>query len=892
MATGDIKLPENMQLVQQGSHFEIVWKWSNQNLLTLGIATAVVGWLVGSQLGTNEISLAGVLDGALRSVIDNPFPFNLFGPVFTCAIVWLLYSVSAQIFNRTRISVSHERIVVRHGPLPWLGNREVKTSDIRQIFTRINPGRRRPATQLFISYDVLALTRNGDTIKLLSGLGLTSEQASFIERKLEASMGIKDALPGTDRVTAKNSTMDPLAPPGAKQEIERYLNVQPDLSPFGSAGKLHRASGTGSETAERQVSSKTALVVVSLFGIVLIAAGLMVMWSSVADFNRQGGFAIQPLTRIVGGAWPLLLGVLMLGSGTKVLTEKSSVAYYLWIGIYTVPIAFFVLLAAFGTGNTHNTAASGIVEGRESPDQSVITREQGFDLAKAGYEKSFPGFAGEARPATYFEGAWRRQGKIYRNDLRRLEIRPSGDQLLVRMWHECSPGSSPCDSGEVAAQVVRNKDGLIVSLAAQREIPDGRIWMRMARSRQPDDSAVIVTQVYLRDRPEWQVSSGGPVALWREKPAVPVADFLGDWSRSFPGEIGDLTRLSLREATPGKHVMRVWARCEEKRECDLGEAPLQIEAEAGGVRAVRSKFITTGRELLVSLEPPRQGRSFAVSENSEVTLETVSRGRKSSRSVVQETGRSTATRRIALHRGHPAEPFATVVAAGPLGVAPVAEGGQAGQACNGVEDLHLAVMRDCIDRLSSLKSGLEQRNRLGQTPLAVAVLQNKPDMVKELLAQGADINAPIKFAEGEWPVSSGLQRAQRPELAAGSTPLIMARDAAMASLLMQAGAEKNVKNGYGWSAVFYYTHHGSIEMLDALLAAGADINATANVDPSHLGTTALMWAAYMNRTAHLQTLLKYQPKRDVRDAAGKTALDYAKGFGHADAVRLLSTPSP
>jgi hypothetical protein len=380
------------------------------------------------------------------------------------------------------------------------------------------------------------------------------------------------------------------------------------------------------------------------------------------------------------------------------------------------------------------------------------------------------------------------------------------------------------------------------------------------------------------------------VALWREKPPVPLADFLGDWSRSFPGEIGDLTRLSLREAAPGRHVMRVWARCEEKRECDLGDAPLAIEAEAGRVRTLRSRFSTKGRELVVALEPPQQGQSFAVTENSEITYETyvASEGGSSSHSVTWEKGRSTATRRIALHRGHPAEPFAAVVAAGPLGVAPAAEG--AGQGCSGIDDLHLAVMRDCSDRLGALKAGLERRNRLGQTPLALAVLQNKPAMVKALLAQGADINAPIRFADGEWPVSSGLQRAQRPELAAGSTPLIMARDSAMAAILLQAGAEKNVKNGYSWSAVFYYTHHGSVEMLDALLAAGADINATADVDPSHRGTTALMWAAYMNRTAHLQTLLKYQAKRDIRDAAGKTALDYAKGFGHAEAVRLLSSP--
>jgi hypothetical protein len=526
----------------------------------------------------------------------------------------------------------------------------------------------------------------------------------------------------------------------------------------------------------------------------------------------------------------------------------------------------------------------------------VVTREQGFDMAKAGYERSFPDFAGEPQPAAYFEGVWRRQGRLYHSDLRRLEVRRNGDEMQVRIWHECNPGGAPCAAGEVAAQVARSADGLIASLAATVEIPEGRLWMRMARGRKQDDSAVIVTQVYLRERPEWQVSSGGAVELWREKLPVPVADFLGDWARSFPGEIGDFTRLSLRETAPGSHAMRAWARCEEKRECDLGEAPLQVEVEAetGLVRAVRSRFSSKGRELLVSLEPPRQGRSFAVTENSEITFETVvvPQGRSSSRSVVREKGRSTATRRIALHRGHPAEPFAAVVAAGPLGVAPVAEGGPVREDCAGIDDLHLAVMRDCIDRQGSLKAGLEQRNRLGQTPLALAVLQNKPVMVKSLLAQGADINAPIRFGEGEWPVSSGLQRAQRPELAAGSTPLIMARDAAMVSLLLQAGADMNVKNGYGWSAVFYYTHHGSVEMLDTLLAAGADINATADVDPSHRGTTALMWAAYMNRTAHLQTLLKYQPKRDVRDAAGKTALDYAKGFGHAEAVRLLNTPGP
>lgn len=526
---------------------------------------------------------------------------------------------------------------------------------------------------------------------------------------------------------------------------------------------------------------------------------------------------------------------------------------------------------------------------RHVPESPQLTREQIFDAARASHEGSFPSHAGEPQPASYFEGSWRRHGPLHRSDLRRLEIRRAGDEIRVRIWHECYPGANPCAADEVTAETKRTADGLIASLAATADIPDGRIWMRMGPGRWQDD-VVIVTQVYLRERPEVQVSSGSPVGVWREPPPAPLEEFTGDWSRSFPGELGDLTRLSLRETSPGKHGMRVWARCEEKRECDLGESPLLVEAapETGKVRAVRSTFSRRGHQLVVSLDPPHQGRSFAVTENSTITYER--RRTESGQDIEREKRRSTATRRVALRPGHPAESFASQIAAGPLGTVPAAEDINAGSGCGGAEDLHLAVIRNCAIRVNPGKSKVNHRNRLGQTALALAVLQNKHGAAQALLASGADINLPIRFGEGDWPVVDGLQLAQRPELAVGSTSLIMARDAAMVDLLLQAGAEKIVKNSYGWSAIFYFTHHGSVDMLDKLLAAGAHIDATADVDPSHRGTTALMWAAYMNRTAHLQTLLKHRAKRDIRDAAGKTALDYAKGFGHTEAVRLLSSP--
>ncbi len=212
--------------------------------------------------------------------------------------------------------------------------------------------------------------------------------------------------------------------------------------------------------------------------------------------------------------------------------------------------------------------------------------------------------------------------------------------------------------------------------------------------------------------------------------------------------------------------------------------------------------------------------------------------------------------------------------------------------CSDARDLHAGVLLGCVARLRKLlemkPEQREVRNAQGQTPLSVAVLRGRSDAAEILLAGGADVNAPIRFAKGMRTDYSGLQRAQRPELAEDSTPLMMARDAAMVALLLRFGADTRTKNNYGWSAIFYYTHHGTPDMLDALLGAGAAIDDTADVDPSHAGSTPLMWAAYMNRGAQLRTLLKYNPRLEIRDRAKKTALDYARQFGHVEPIQLLS----
>lgn len=192
MAADDFALPENMQLTHHGADLEITWKWSRPSLLALAVAL-YIAWNIASLLGFDSIDLASAINELVRGVITEPFPFNLFKPMFACAVIWMLYFFAAQTLNRTRITVSRARVVVRHGPLPWLGNRDVESSTIKQIFTKINlNGNNGRSGLLFAPYDLLALGRNDETIKLLSGLSLTREQAAYLEQKLERYLGIKD----------------------------------------------------------------------------------------------------------------------------------------------------------------------------------------------------------------------------------------------------------------------------------------------------------------------------------------------------------------------------------------------------------------------------------------------------------------------------------------------------------------------------------------------------------------------------------------------------------------------------------------------------------------------------------------------------------------------------
>jgi len=155
------------------------------------------------------------------------------------------------------------------------------------------------------------------------------------------------------------------------------------------------------------------------------------------------------------------------------------------------------------------------------------------------------------------------------------------------------------------------------------------------------------------------------------------------------------------------------------------------------------------------------------------------------------------------------------------------------------------------------------------------------DQLKELIKQGADVNAPIGFnrmlKEGEDPSSSSRK--------ATAWPLDVAVQQAqvdMVKLLLANGAKFH--GGELTKAVFAGTQDESLAIVTALIEAGADVNSP----DADYGFTALFWTSAKGNKNSVKLLLA-QPgiKLDVVNIDGDTALIAAVGRGDAEIIEML-----
>lgn len=255
---------------------------------------------------------------------------------------------------------------------------------------------------------------------------------------------------------------------------------------------------------------------------------------------------------------------------------------------------------------------------------------------------------------------------------------------------------------------------------------------------------------------------------------------------------------------------------------------------------------------------------------------------------------------------------------------------------DGVSPLMKAVERGdiyAVQILLNRGANVDIKDATGTTPLWWAASLNHTAVALALLEKGADPNAkkevdgmtPLMYAANNGNtklVQALLNKRADPNLkmSTGMTALILESNneetiATTMQLLLDYGADVNVANHWGFTALHFAAQRGRIDKVNALLDKGVNVDLT-NINGEtplilaanygHLdvvqrlqnkhadintkekrGWTPLIFAAYNGHTSLVKFLLEQHATLNEKNDEGKTALMLAQEMNHPDIIVML-----
>lgn len=151
--------------------------------------------------------------------------------------------------------------------------------------------------------------------------------------------------------------------------------------------------------------------------------------------------------------------------------------------------------------------------------------------------------------------------------------------------------------------------------------------------------------------------------------------------------------------------------------------------------------------------------------------------------------------------------------------------------------------------------------------------QEDIETVRKLLAAGVDVNGTMDGCVPGEPFPRGVTLLMQ-ESGSGSTEIV--------KLLLDSGAEVNLRDNYGDDALMYAAGGGHVDVMSLLLERGADINTR-----GFGGLTPLMAASENGEFEAARYLIDKGAEINAKDPNGTTALMFAAGFRHPAVIDLL-----
>lgn len=198
-----------------------------------------------------------------------------------------------------------------------------------------------------------------------------------------------------------------------------------------------------------------------------------------------------------------------------------------------------------------------------------------------------------------------------------------------------------------------------------------------------------------------------------------------------------------------------------------------------------------------------------------------------------------------------------------------------------------------------------------RSPLVYAIYSHNPQTVRVLIELGADINGraedshalcPLCVAADEQYVGMVrllLELGANPDGRSkhpSSTPLFYAmhrRNSEIVRLLLEAGANADATDSYNQNHLQSAVCAQTPEVVELFIKHGADVNKQSKVS-GRFSTPLINAVRYRNEECPeiVGLLLEAGANPAVKDAAGKTALDYAEEKGYTATIQLLKQARP
>ena len=159
------------------------------------------------------------------------------------------------------------------------------------------------------------------------------------------------------------------------------------------------------------------------------------------------------------------------------------------------------------------------------------------------------------------------------------------------------------------------------------------------------------------------------------------------------------------------------------------------------------------------------------------------------------------------------------------------------------------------------------QDEIGKTPLHLAVENGLLEMVRTLIAYGADLD--ITDIEGNTPIHSAIERCLSLNGAYRKNFI------EIANALFGSGADANCMDNAGFSLLHLATGMGDLEVLSFLIEKGADVNgrSRSGYTSLHWGLCANIWEQDIQKYLDvLEFLIKNGAAVNAKTTDGKSSL--------------------